>query len=192
MSCEIISGFGAVFSVWGEPSRADIDRVAEAMRTARANAGEQITYVTRVPMDAPAPEPEVRRRLDALMPMVVENCATYHVILEGGGFLAAVKRSVLVSIFQIRWRSGTFFVHSNCDEVLAAVSPSRRAGVEALLKRAREQGLLTVTPGLTNQSRRRNPESSEREFKSAETSTAFAVCARVVRDEAWGCLVRVR
>lgn len=74
---------------------------------------------------------------------------TYHVILEGGGFVAALKRSVLVSIFQVRWRNGTFFVHRDCDEVLDEVSPERRAGVAALLGRARQLGLLTQTPGVT-------------------------------------------
>lgn len=152
MTCEIISGTGVVFSVWGRPSPADMDGVVEAMRAGRESSGAPITYITRVPIDAPAPEPDVRRYLDSLMPLVVDNCSTYHVILEGHGFLAAMKRSVLVGVFQIRWRNGTFFVHADASEVASKVSPDRRAAVDALLARARQQGLLSRTPGLSQMS----------------------------------------
>jgi hypothetical protein len=147
MTCEIISGNGAVFSVWGKPARGDMDRVVETLGEAAAHAGAPVTYITRVPVDAPAPDADVRQYLDSLMPRVVECCETYHVILEGSGFLAAVKRSVLVGIFQIRWRNGTFFVHADISEVTSKISRERRPGVEALLERARAMGLLTNTPG---------------------------------------------
>ncbi|HET9930875.1 MAG TPA: hypothetical protein VFQ35_09320 [Polyangiaceae bacterium] len=150
MTCEILAGTGAVFSVWGKPARTDMDRILENLGDAASRAGAPVTYITRVPVDAPAPEADVRQYLDSLMPRVVDYCKTYHVILEGVGFLAAVKRSVLVGIFQVRWRNGTFFVHAGSNEVLEKVGTERRAGVEALLQQARTLGLLSNTPGLTS------------------------------------------
>jgi hypothetical protein len=35
-------------------------------------------------------------------------------LLEGTGFVAALKRGILAALFQIRWRRGTFFVHVSC------------------------------------------------------------------------------
>ncbi|MGC4090136.1 MAG: hypothetical protein QM756_20085 [Polyangiaceae bacterium] len=146
MACEIISSGAAVFSVWGTTSREDLDRVFESMRVARDAAGGPITYVTRVPADAPPPEASVRRHLDTLMPLATEYCSSYHVILEGAGFVAAVKRSVLVGLFQIRWRRGLFFIHASHSEVLPQLAAPARPEVERLLQRAHELGLFEATP----------------------------------------------
>jgi len=69
-------------------------------------------------------------------------CSSYHVILEGTGFTAALKRGVLVSFFQIGRRRNLFFVHSQADEVLANIPSERQLSVRALLVRADGRGLL--------------------------------------------------
>jgi hypothetical protein len=146
MACEIITGTRCLFSVWGVPVKTDVDRLLEQLRIAAHAAGGPVAYITRVPVDAPPPNAEVRKYLDTAMPTIVSLCSTYHVVLEGAGFVAAVKRAVLVSLFQVRWRNGTFFVHASAGEVLKAVPTADRPNVEALLQRAQLKGLLSGMP----------------------------------------------
>jgi hypothetical protein len=146
MACEIVTTKGAVFSVWGKPTQRDMDRVLEALRSAKAQAGAPVVYITRVPTDAPPPDPEVRRYLNKLMPQVFECCSTYHVVLEGAGFVAAMKRAVLVTLFQLGGRRGTFFVHSLPAEVIDSVKREVRSHVTDLLQSVGAKGLLITPP----------------------------------------------
>jgi len=148
MACEVIATEGAVFALWGKPQPADMDRVMAALEAAAAACGHPVVYITRVPVDAPPPDARARARLDELMPGIVRVCSTYHVVLEGEGFGAAVKRGVLTGIFQLSWRGRTFFVHARADEVLRAVDAAVRPAVIKLLDLARASGLLSGTAPL--------------------------------------------
>ena len=145
MACEIIAAEGAVFALWGKPSKADLDRVVERVEGV-ASASRSVVYITRVPVAAPAPDDAVRQHMNSLMPRFVKVCASYHVVLEGSGFLSALKRGILASLLQFGWRNGTFFVHENEKQVLAKVERSRRPDAEAILNLANQKGLLTAPP----------------------------------------------
>jgi hypothetical protein len=145
MACEIISSKGAVFVLWGKPESGDIDLVLSAMRMASDRVLGQIVYITRVPAGAPPPEPEVREHLNKLLPAGMELCSSYHVVLEGTGFLSAMKRGILASLMQISWRRGAFFVHATPKQVLFKVDKIVRSDVEAILNLAEKRGLLTAT-----------------------------------------------
>jgi len=144
MAVSIVNGRGCVFSVWGKPKKEDMDLIEKELREAAAVSGGPVVYITRVPTNAPAPDADVRRHLDTLMPKIVESCATYHVVLEGKGFVAAVKRAVLNSLFQIRWKRGVFHVHAFASEVVHVVPPNKVPEVTAVLDRAKIVGLLTT------------------------------------------------
>jgi hypothetical protein len=142
VACEVISVDGAVFVVWGEPTKQDLDEVVKRVEYAAAEAGRPVVYITRVPEHAPAPEGEVRAHMNALMPRFIKVCSSYHAVLEGRGFVSAVKRMVLASIFQFGFRSGTFFVHDSERSILDKVEPGGRRAVEAILAQAAAKGLL--------------------------------------------------
>jgi hypothetical protein len=142
MACEIVSSSGAVFALWGRPRVEDIDRVKDAIEAAAAACGQPVVYITRVPVDAPAPDAFVRARLDELMPRLMKACSSYHVVLEGEGFGAAMKRGILTGLFQLSWRRKTFFVHAEAGEVEQSVGADRRPAVRKLLDAARTRGLL--------------------------------------------------
>lgn len=142
MACEVISTPGAVFALWGEPEVADIDKVRGAVENAAATCGHPVVYVTRVPVDAPAPSAPVRAKLDQAMPNLLKACSTYHVVLEGEGFAAAMKRGVLTGMFQLSWRRKTFFVHAKVTEVSDSVGLDLRPVVARLLEAARTRGML--------------------------------------------------
>ena len=142
MACDIISTRGALFVLWGVPTNEDMDRIVNSLRAAVEQTGERIMYVTRVPVDQPPPSAEVRRYLDGLMPAFVELVSGYHVVMEGAGFAAAVKRAVLLGLFQLTWRRKTFFVHSSVDEIRGSLEPKLRPAMQALLDLAKSRGLL--------------------------------------------------
>jgi len=146
MACEIISTEGSVFVLWGKPSKADVDRVIDRVELIAHASGKPILYITRVPMAAPPPDPEVRQYMNSVMPRAIKACSSYHVLLEGSGFVSAVKRAILASLLQFGWRNGTFFVHENEKGVSAKVERTVRPDVEAILGLARSRGLLTAPP----------------------------------------------
>lgn len=123
-----------------------MDRVAEALREATAKAGRPVIYITRVPAQAPPPDAKVRAHLDAMMPEFVERCSAYHVVMEGDGFFAAMKRAVLLGIFQVRWRRGVFFVHSTIADLLRETAAADREAVSSVLDAAKRAGLLPSHP----------------------------------------------
>jgi hypothetical protein len=144
MACEILSCEGAVFVLWGRvTTKQDLDRVFDRLKLIRESSGRPVVYVTRVPVDAQPPSPEVRAYLDSLMPSAIAWCSSYHVVLEGSGFLNAMKRAVLAGLFQISWRKGTFFVHSVAKEVIFKLDRSARPDGEKILGLADSRGLLT-------------------------------------------------
>ena len=146
MACEIISVEGAVFALWGKPSKADLDRVIDRVELIASASGRPVVYITRVPNTAPPPDDAVRQHLNSLMPRFVKSCASYHVLLEGSGFISAIKRGILASLLQLGWRSGSFFVHENEKGVFAKVERTSRPDVEAILALANQRGLLTAPP----------------------------------------------
>jgi hypothetical protein len=146
MACAFTIVDGALFCVWGEPTLADVEILMKELRAAAAKAGGPIVYVTRIPLDAPTPNPTVRARLNAVMPTITTLCSTYHVVLEGSGFVAAMKRSVLLSLFQISPRRNTFFVHASVDEIASKLAPEKRATLRKLLVQVEKEGLLDCPP----------------------------------------------
>jgi hypothetical protein len=81
-----------------------------------------------------------------IMPEVLASCSSFHVILEGDGFVAALKRGVMLSIFQMCRQRGILFVHSNCEEVHKHIDQRKGMALKHLLQRARDLGMLDRTP----------------------------------------------
>jgi hypothetical protein len=142
MACEILQSAGAILTVWGTPQKRDMARVLSEITRAAQRHGGPVVYVTRVPQNAPTPDAAARRDLAALLPQMMKACSSYHVILEGSGFRAAIKRGVLTGLLQPIWQARVFFVHAATNELLARVPPADRANVTRLLDLAAGRGLL--------------------------------------------------
>ena len=142
MSCELITSRGAVFALWGQPTVADLERVWAALQAATDECGHPVVYIARIPVNSPPPDAAGRARLDEMMPRIGTVCSSYHVVLEGEGFGAAIKRGILLGLFQLGWRRKTFFVHASIDEVAASVPSELRRAVSHIVKSAEARGLL--------------------------------------------------
>jgi hypothetical protein len=143
MACQIVRVNGAVFCVWGKPELSDVDQVLGAIHSASREARAPIVYVTRVPPGAPAPEGATRKRLDEILPTLIGHLRSYHVVLEGEGFVSAFKRGVLTSLLQPFWRKRMFFVHATCADVCSKLAPDELEAVDNVLKLAQIHGLTT-------------------------------------------------
>jgi len=148
MACEIVGTDRTLFVAWGTPQIVDLERALEQLRLRAELTKGLIFYVTRVPSEAPAPEPEVRRHISQRLATVVEHCSQYHVILEGDGFASAVKRGVLLSLFQFTQKRGMFHVHATVQSFRRVIPLEWRAEVTSLLDLAEKRELLEgVIPG---------------------------------------------
>jgi len=144
MACTIVTSEAAVFALWGKPHKVDIDDVFGRVQAAARSSGRPIVFVARIPVEAPPPEPDVRRHLNELMPAFREVCASYHVILEGDGFLSAIKRSMLAQLMQLGWPRDTFFVHASPREIPFKAPRAVRSTAESLLRVVERHGLLSA------------------------------------------------
>jgi hypothetical protein len=144
MACQIISCDGAVFALWGKPTTNDLELVCNEVKQMAGRMGRPIIYLTRVPVDSPAPDPVARQRLNELIPEFQRACSSYHVVLEGVGFVSSLKRAILASLMQFGWRRGTFHVHASAKEVKFSVPREFRGDAEAILALAERQGLLSA------------------------------------------------
>lgn len=148
MACEIISCEAAVFALWGRPTFADVDGVLSAIRSGAKLSGRPVVYIARVPLEAPPPESDVRQRLNEAMPDIRADCASFHIILEGDGFISSVKRAILASMMQFGWQRDTFFIHASAGQVSFKAPREYRDTVERILYMAEQQGLLSASaPG---------------------------------------------
>lgn len=146
MTCEFINGDGVVFCVWGKPAKSDMDQLLKHLRISSEKVSGPVVYVSRVPVDAPAPDAHVRGYLNSLMPAMTPLFSTCHIVLEGVGFAAAMKRSVLVSLFQIGRQRNMFFVHAGVSDVVWKVPVEQQAAVNRVIRRAEASGLLSCRP----------------------------------------------
>mgnify|MGYP001256862326 CR=1 FL=1 len=142
MACEIVETERALLAVWGTPQIDDVERLIKRLRVRVSETKTPIFYVTRVPSEAPAPTLDVRNCIKRRLPVIVEYCMSYHVILEGDGFTAAMKRAVLLSLFQLAHKRGLFHVHPTVEAFRQKLPFEWRSEITRLLELAATRDLL--------------------------------------------------
>jgi hypothetical protein len=143
MACEVVCCPGAVFALWGQPTIEDISRVHQELIRGTRLLGRPVVYIARVPADAPAPDLKVRQHLRTHLQLMTQSCSSYHVIMEGDGFVAALKRGVLTSLLQPVWKKKVFYVHAHPTDVEASLTGLERSAAAQVLKSAELQGHLS-------------------------------------------------
>jgi hypothetical protein len=145
MAIEIVTVPGGVFALWGVPAKRDMDRLVDAAQAEARECGHGVIYISRIPASQPAPSADVLRYLAQQMPALSAAISSSHVVLEGEGFGAALKRGVLTGIFQLLGRT-TLVVHSVASDVPRDLESAHALVVNQLLEVAKAQGLLDA-PG---------------------------------------------
>lgn len=145
MAVDIVSVRGAVFALWGLPTKQDVDQLLAALQAEARECGHPVIYISRVPANQPAPSGEVRKYLGQQVPILAQVLSSCHVVLEGEGFAAALKRGVLTGLFQLSPRRTVFFVHPVASEVPRSLDRALARVAQQLLEVAKARGLLDAT-----------------------------------------------
>lgn len=144
MACDIASNGPVVFVLWGTPELADLARILhEVAGVERIYGAGKAVYVARIPQDADAPPAHVRRVLSQKMPAFVERFQSYHVVLEGDGFGATIKRSALVGLNLLCRGRKKVFIHARHEEILREAPVEKRAHLIGAFRTFLPLGLLT-------------------------------------------------
>jgi hypothetical protein len=99
----ILSPFLAGLSHLGVPTKQDMDRLVHAGQAAARECGHRVIYISRVPAHQPASSAEVRRYIShQLVPTLAESILASHIVLEGEGFAAALKRAAGLAGHELR------------------------------------------------------------------------------------------
>jgi|GEM_PF-810793 len=155
MVCRILRTKGAVLTVWGKAQLADLTELAHNLELAVGESGGPVITVSILPAGVPPAEDEVRDHVKGLIPKLIGNCSSVHVVFEGEGFLAAIKRGVLTGLLHATRRQHLFHVHGSQASMLTAIQgETHAAAVASLIQLAQERGYFALNPtGLEASSR---------------------------------------
>lgn len=143
MTCETLRHQNIYFVLWGTPEVADFDRILWDVRHLVRETGRSAVYIARVPAGAPAPDARVRSYMSQLAPEFFTVCSSFHVVLEGIGFVAAVKRSVMIGLFQLSKHRGILHLHESPAKLLERAPRDEAPAMRTLLNQASSAGMLS-------------------------------------------------
>jgi hypothetical protein len=141
VACELNVHGRVMLAVWGRPEMDDIVACRAAVSSLHKQCGP-VVFISRVPSNEAAPDDQVRDAITELLGEFMSDLASFHAVLEGRGFFAAAKRTVLATVFLMTGKRLKYHVHSTLDQVLESVSPSDRNEVAAALMNFRNRGLI--------------------------------------------------
>ena len=142
MACSLVHRGRVLLALWGRPEHSDIETIVRRVHDRHREAGP-LVFIARVPATAEAPDEAVRKEISRRIPTILECCASYHAVLEGSGFVAAAKRAVLTTIFNLSRDRRRYHVHPACSDVLHAIPRSYAAEVATALELFESRGLLS-------------------------------------------------
>jgi len=148
MACRILRSKGAVLTVWGKAQLSDLTEVTSNLELAVGESGGPVISVSILPAGVPPAEDAVRDQVMVLIPKLIGNCSSVHVVFEGEGFLAAIKRGVLTGLLRGTRRQHLFHVHGSRASMLTAIKGEAHAAtVAGLMQLAQERGYFDLNPG---------------------------------------------
>jgi len=139
MTCELVVDERVVLVVWGTPELDDLVQLEQTICAVYEERGP-VVFIARVPPSAPPPDELFRAELTKVLGRFMSRLVSYHAVVEGRGFFAAAKRTVLATIFLMSGQSRAFNVHATVEEVLPAVPPGYREEVRSALSYFRLRG----------------------------------------------------
>jgi hypothetical protein len=132
MACEVLVHGRVVLVVWGTPELQDLILVEKTVMSVYDSRGP-VVFVARVPPSGGMPDEHVRAEITRMLGRFMKRLVSYHAVMEGRGFVAAAKRTVLATSFLLAGQRHSYHVHSTVDEVAPAVPPVHRHEVHAAM-----------------------------------------------------------
>lgn len=120
----------------------DIERITEAIESARKTVGSGLVYVASVPVGVPPPEHDARVAMRSGIDHASERCNSVHLVIEGQGLRRAIIRSVSAGLLLATRAS--FSIHTDVEAALLAASETVSFELPQILAMAREKGMVAA------------------------------------------------
>ncbi len=120
----------------------DVERIKEAIESARKVVRSGLIYIASVPVDVPPPEHDARVAMRSGIDHANELCASVHLVIEGQGLRRAIIRSVSAGLLLATRAS--FSIHTDVESALLAASEGVSLDLPKVLSIAREKGLVAA------------------------------------------------
>ena len=135
---------GRLFLVRRRPgqTQADIDNILRRLESEHRAVGKQLFYVALVRPERQLPDQVERAAIEAATPKILEFCESISVVIEGHGILVGLMRAVVRTMMVMASRYEKVRIHASLAEALASLGPSTDVPPEAVLRAAREAGLI--------------------------------------------------
>jgi hypothetical protein len=134
MACDISSKGRVVIVTFGDPEIADLERIMGHVVKVHEKTGLPILYVSRVLESSKPPSSQFNQALKTRMGELLALCCAFHAVMEGHGFLAAIKRTAVSAAFLTSGKRSLFHVHGTMDEMIRSVGPAHRPEVVEALR----------------------------------------------------------
>lgn len=131
------------FVRWIQPEVHDAENIIDDVRALRAQRQEPLHYFAIIGPEVDPPGDDVRASMKSSIDVLLEHCATVHLVIEGKGFRRAMARSIGTGIFLLSKNRGRTFAHDTIDDALAKAGVAAPR-IETVRAQAAEQGLLNV------------------------------------------------
>jgi len=135
--------FGRLFVVrWRVFVLEHLSVVRRRISQARRAAGAPIAYLSLIPSSPRDFTDEERGALaEYLRQLLSGDCATIHHVIEGEGFVASARRSIVTNLALATAQRGAFHTYATLEEAIEEIAAELRAPKQQLLDEVRSAGL---------------------------------------------------
>ncbi len=127
---------------WEVPAAEDVQRILTEVANHHVRVGKKLYFVAVTTPESTAPDDATRRALGENLPKLLEWCESLHLVIEGKGFSATVRRAVAAGLFMVSGKRKSMFVHEDIWAALEMTDyKARKYDIVAL---ARSRGILAA------------------------------------------------
>jgi hypothetical protein len=115
---------GRLYAVrWRSFNLTALSAVREEIAEARRILGRPLVYLSLIPSSPRTFTAEEREALASFVRgLLVEDCASIHHVIDGDGFAASARRSIVTNLAIASAQPAAFHTYAGLDEALAAVA----------------------------------------------------------------------
>jgi len=127
---------------------ADIHACAREIAAARKSQGDRLVVMLILGEETAPPDEEVRRAQAACLPEIHGHASRVLVVIEGSGFMTAIKRSALTAIGLLARGRYAYEAHTSVEEALVTRPPPELRGEgRAAFAELRRRGFVRAPVG---------------------------------------------
>jgi hypothetical protein len=139
----VTATFDQLFVVrWRDYRPEDLASVRRRIAEVRRAIARPVLYLSLIP-DSPHVFSEVERGVlvEYLRSLLADGCGGIHHVIDGEGFVASSRRSIVTNMALATKRPAVFKTHATLEDALAEIAPVLRRDPAELIAEARARGL---------------------------------------------------